>query len=188
MQIKITISGVTPLLMNRFSENSEVAVSSGMRLSVRSNGQTPRETAAQKLYASNDGELFIPGTNIFAAIIAAGIYHKVGKSKLTTQKTSLIPAGVGIMDLVCSLGTKEWEVDSRSVVIPSTGGRIMCHRPRLDKWTTTFNLEIDKDMFSEKLVRVLVDDAGKKCGLGDYRPNRKGPFGKFVVTSWEVEA
>lgn len=62
----------------------------------------------------------------------------------------------------------------------------MCHRPRLDEWSTAFTLDVDGDMFSEKLVRLLVDDAGKKCGLGDYRPNRKGPFGKFVVTSWET--
>jgi hypothetical protein len=186
MQIKVTISGITALLMNRFSEKAEISVSSGIRLSVRSNGDTPREIAKDKLYASEDGDLFIPATNIFAAIIAAGSFHKAGKSKLTTQKTSLIPAGVSILELVCSLNTKDWEVDSRSVVIPSTGGRIMCHRPRLDEWSTTFTLDVDSDMFSEKLVRLLVDDAGKKCGLGDYRPNRKGPFGRFVVTAWEV--
>lgn len=186
MHIKVTISGTTALLMNRFSEKAEVSVSSGIRLSIRSNGDTPREIAADKLYANAEGELFIPATNIFAAIIAAGAFHKAGKSKITTQKTSLIPAGITILDLICPLNTKHWEVDSRSVVIPATGGRVMCHRPRLDEWATSFTLDVDGEMFAEKLVRLLVDDAGKKCGLGDYRPNRKGPFGKFVVTSWEV--
>jgi len=41
-------------------------------------------------------------------------------------------------------------------------------------------------MFNEKTVRMLVNDAGKKIGLGDYRPQRKGPFGRFSVVGWEV--
>ena len=95
---------------------------------------------------------------------------------------------MGILDLVCPFGTKEFEVDSRSVVIPATGGRIMAHRPRLDKWSLTFRLAIDTDMFAETFARKLVDDAGKRIGLGDFRPDRKGIFGKFVVTKWKSEA
>jgi hypothetical protein len=41
-------------------------------------------------------------------------------------------------------------------------------------------------MFAPDLVRAVVDDAGKKIGLGDYRPQRKGPFGRFVVRKWEI--
>ena len=130
--------------------------------------------------------LYIPCPNIFASIIQAGTYHKNGKSKVTTLKSSLIPAGMALSEIVCPLGTKDFEVDSRSVVIPATGGRIMAHRPRLDEWSLSFTLEVDEDMFSAEFVRLVVDDAGRKIGLGDFRPDRKGPFGKFVVTGWKV--
>lgn len=192
MKIEVTISGMTPLLMNRFTEANEVQVSGGTTVTFRGDKGTPREQATPKRYADDEGRLYIPGPNIFAAIIAAGTFHKAGKSKLTTQKTSLIPAGVMVDDLVCLLTNEngeamtEWEVDSRSVVIPSTGGRIMAHRPRIDMWNAKFTLDIDITMFSPKLVRDVVDDAGKKIGLGDYRPARKGPFGRFVVSKWEV--
>ena len=183
----VTIEGVTPILMHRFTEESEVKVSSGISaVSVGDKG-TPREQAAKKLYKDEEGNLFLPGPNIFACIIAAGKFHKNGKSKVTTIKSSLVPAGMCILDLVCPFGTKEFEVDSRSVVIPATGGRIMAHRPRLDKWSLTFRLTIDTDMFAETFARKLVDDAGKRIGLGDFRPDRKGPFGKFVVSNWESE-
>lgn len=184
----VTIEGVTPILMHRFTEESEVKVSSGISaVSVGDKG-TPREQAAKKLYKDEKGNLFLPGPNIFACIIAAGKFHKNGKSKVTTIKSSLVPAAMCILDLVCPFGTKEFEVDSRSVVIPATGGRIMAHRPRLDKWSLTFRLAIDTDMFAETFARKLVDDAGKRIGLGDFRPDRKGPFGKFVVTKWKSEA
>ncbi len=172
--------------MSRFTEIAEVAIGSGTRPTFSGSRGTPREQAKPKAYADAEGNLFVPGPNIYAAIIAAGSFHKAGKSKITTMKTSLIPAGVLLEELVCPLNTKEWEVDSRSVVIPSTGGRIMCHRPRIDDWKTSFTLEVDETMFAPDLVRTIIDDAGKKIGLGDYRPSRKGPFGRFVVTEWVI--
>lgn len=192
MKVAVTIQGMTPLLMNRFTEAAEVAVSGGTSVTFKGHKGTPREQAEPKRYASADGALFIPGANIFAALIAAGTFHKAGKSKLTTLKTSLIPAGLMVDDLICPLHDADgqpltdWEVDSRSVVIPSTGGRIMCHRPRVDDWRCTFAVEIDTDMFAPNLIRAVIDDAGKKIGLGDYRPARKGPFGRFVVSRWEI--
>ena len=180
MFIKITIQGASPLLMNAFTDAASTGTSTAH---VGSKG-TPREQAARKVYADESGNLFIPGPNIFSCLIAAGKFHKSGKSKVTTLKTSLIPAGITVTDLACLLGTKKFEVDSRSVVIPATGGRIMCHRPRLDQWQTTFTLDLDETLFSPQFVRSIVDDAGKKVGLGDFRPDRKGPFGRFVVTKW----
>ena len=185
--VSVTIEGVTPILMHRFTEENEVKVSSGMSTVSIGDKGTPREQAEKKLYKNDEGDLYLPGPNIFACIIAAGKFHKNGKSKVTTVKSSLVPAAMSILDLVCPFGTKEFEVDSRSVVIPATGGRIMAHRPRLDKWSLTFRLAIDTLMFAENFARKLVDDAGKRIGLGDFRPDRKGIFGKFVVSNWEKE-
>ncbi len=161
-------------------------VSSGTSTVAIGKKGTPREQAEKKTYVDEKGTLYIPGPNIFSCLIQAGKFHKNGKSKVTTTKSSLIPAGLSVREIVCSLGTKEWEVDSRSVVIPATGGRIMAHRPRLDEWSISFTLDVDDAMFSPDFIRKLVDDAGSKVGLGDFRPDRKGPFGKFVVTAWKV--
>ena len=72
------------------------------------------------------------------------------------------------------------------IFIPSTGGRIMKHRARLDEWSVVFTLDIDETIFDEKFTRQLVDDAGQKVGLGDFRPDRKGLFGKFKVIKWKI--
>jgi hypothetical protein len=192
MKISITIKGITPLLMNRFHEGNEIAVSSGTSAVQVGDKGTPRQQAEKKIYADKEGNLYIPGPNLFACLINAGKFHKVGKSKVTTQKSSLIPAGITVEEIIVPMtngngGKPAWEVDSRSVVIPSTGGRIMCHRPRVDEWGARFTLDVDTEMFHPKFVRTLMDDAGKKVGICDYRPERKGPFGRFVVTAWEEE-
>lgn len=181
MIVDVSIKGVTPLLMHKFCEEDLLPGRKSNK------NLTPREMCERFAYKTKGDELYMPAENIFACIISAGQFHKLGKNKVTTQKSSLIPAGITILDDICLFNSKSFEVDSRSVVIPSTGGRVMQHRPRLDAWELSFSLEIDANMFQENMVREIMDDAGSKCGLGDFRPNRKGRFGKFKVTKWEVK-
>jgi hypothetical protein len=179
--IEVTIEGITPLLMNRFPDADP---NDGAKAPQNGDKGTPREQADPKVYSNGHGP-YIPGANIYAGMIEAGKFQKIGKSKLTTQKSSLVPSGVFLPDAECLVKPNKWEVDSRPVVIPSTGGRIICHRPRFDEWGTKFTVQYDDKSFSEKTVRQLVDDLGTKLGLGDYRPQRKGPFGRFKVTNWK---
>ena len=79
----------------------------------------------------------------------------------------------------------EWHVDSRAIVIPATKGRILRHRPMFDEWSISFQVQIDTDLVSERLVKDILEDAGKLVGIGDFRPARKGPYGRFSVTTWE---
>lgn len=187
MEIKISISGTTPLLCNAFTDEAAMSASSGTRSAVIAGEKgTPREQADKKLYrSSTNGALMIPGPNLFRCIIDAGTYHKNGKSKITTQKTSLIPSCLEVQEIEIPINHKEdWRVDTRAVRIPSTGGRILCHRPCFDEWGLDFSIELDDSFMNPKLARAIIDDAGKRVGLGDFRPACKGPFGKFVVTSW----
>jgi len=48
MNIKATIRGLSPLILNRFTEDAEIAVSSGTRVSIKANGELPREIAEKK--------------------------------------------------------------------------------------------------------------------------------------------
>jgi hypothetical protein len=151
---------------------------------------TPKEQAESKLYISHDGTtLIIPSPNLFSCIVAAGTFHKAGKSKITTQKSSLLPACMAISEVELPIISKEgWCVDTRAVRIPSTGGRILAYRPIFNDWQLSCTIELDTEFLGEKLFRQIVDDAGKRIGLGDFRPSCKGPFGRFVVTNWSEES
>jgi hypothetical protein len=189
-EIGITISGTTPLLLNRFGDAAQMSATSGTRIAGAGDKGTPMEQAEGKLYKGADGKLVIPQPNLFRCLIDAGTFFKAGKSKVTTQKTSLIPACVEIVGVEIPIIHREpWQVDTRAVRIPATGGRILCHRPSFHDWALSFVMMIDEDFMTAKLAREIVDAAGKRIGLGDFRPACKGPFGKFVVTQWaEVAA
>lgn len=185
MLIEVKIEGVTALLMNRFTEANAQAVSSGTSNAIQGSKPPPREQADVKVYRDSNGKPVMPAPNVLACMVDAGRFIKAGKSKVSTMRSSLVPAGIALQEIELPITPGKYEVDSRPVVIPSTGGRIMAHRPRFDTWSCKFTLDVDDDIFPEAVVRQLLDLGGKRIGLGDFRPARRGPFGRFVVTSWK---
>lgn len=185
--IACTISGISPLLCNRFTDEAAEKATNGTSVSTVGNRGTPLELATKKLYLGLEGKPMIPQPNLFRCIIDAGTYFKAGKSKVTTLKSSLIPACLAIQAVEIPLVHREpWTVDIRAVRIPSTGGRILAYRPCFNDWQLSFEMELDESILSAAMLREIVDAAGKRIGLGDFRPATKGPFGRFVVNSWEV--
>jgi hypothetical protein len=188
MRIEVEVTGTTALICNRFHDEAAEAATNGRRASAAAGDRgTPMEQAEKKLYTGKDDEtLIIPQPNLLRCIVDGGLYHKAGKSKITTQRNSLLYACLDIEGAEIEIHHKEpWRVDTRAVRIPSTGGRILAYRPMFDDWSLQFVAVLDTDVVGVKLLRMIVDDAGKKVGLGDFRPATKGPFGKFVVTQWK---
>jgi hypothetical protein len=185
-EIRIKITGKTPLICNRFTDEAQMTASNCTRTSTVGDKGSPKEQASKKLYIGNDGKPMIPQPNLFRAIIDGGKFFKAGKSKVTTIKSSLIPACLEIDGVEIPLKSKDgWEIDTRAVRIPSTGGRILSHRPKFNDWELEFSAHLDEEIMSSSLLREIIDAAGKRIGLGDFRPDCKGPFGKFVVTLWQ---
>lgn len=188
MDIEIEIEGATPLLCNRFNEAAQEAASSGNRSSAAAGDKgTPREQAERKLYIGHDGVPMIPQPNLLRCLVDGGRFHKIGRAQVTTKESSMLYACLDIHGTEIIIHHREpWRVDTRAVVVPSTKGRILTHRPLFDDWKLAFTVALDKDLLAVSLLRKIVDDAGKRVGLGDYRPARKGPYGRFNVTKWNV--
>ena len=187
MIIKVTTQGITPIIINKFTDAAAIKATEGNSSILKGDNGSPRDQCELKLHKGLKGQCIIPGPNVFSCIIAAGVFHKAGKTKMTTQKSSLIPSCLSIQEIEIDIVSKDsWCVDTRPVRNPATGGRFLCHRPIFNDWELTFHIELYQSFMSEKLCRQLIDDAGKRMGLGDFRPSRKGPYGKFVVKHWSV--
>jgi hypothetical protein len=189
MELTITISGSTPLLMNAFTDAAQIAATSGSRSSLTGDRGSPEEQAASKLYRSTEGVIVIPQPNLLRCLIDAGKFFKAGKSKVTTLKSTIITSCLDLPAVEYELAYQgNWHVDTRPVRIPATGGRILAHRPCFHGWSLTFEAELDTSVMGVGLFREIVDKAGSAIGLGDFRPDCKGPFGKFKVSQWAVQA
>jgi len=190
VNIEIEIAGITPLICNRFHDAAQMEASAGVRgSSAAADRGTALEQSEKKLYTGLNGKPMIPQPNLLRCLVDGGKFFKVGKSQLTTNTSSVLFACVSIDAAEIEIQhSAPWRVDTRAVVIPSTKGRVLAHRPMFDDWRLAFEVELDTTICSAKLFRQVVDTAGNRIGLGDFRPARKGPYGRFSVVKWaEVE-
>ena len=190
MRVEVKIEGVTPLLCNAFTDAAAEAATNGTRgSSANADRGTPQEQAASKLYLGVDGQPIIPQPNLMRCLVEGGRFHKIGKTQVTTSKSSILYGCMDVDGPVIDIEHEQpWRVDQRPVRNPSTGGRLLTNRPCFDDWALSFTLLIDESIISPKLVRQIIDDAGQRIGLGDFRPACKGPFGRFKVTLWQPKA
>jgi hypothetical protein len=179
------ISGTTALLQHRFGENEEIQASTR---AVHIKDEDPRDAAERVAYRNKDGYLYVPGPAVSRLMREAGSAHKQRGSrksvKFVVPSATLVIEDQIILRDAQGAPLIDFEVDSRAVVIPATKGRIMRHRPRLNSWGCEFSVEIDADQIDTNLVLQLITEGGTKLGLGDYRPEKGGPFGRFQVVSW----
>lgn len=158
---------------------------------------TPREEAAPKVHQDEKGKPFIPAENLLSCLIGAGQSVRLdGKRQVSTAKSTTLPAFMTIEDTHLELfdpeddlelETAKWEVDMRAGRNPNGGELVCLCRPRFDRWAFKVRILVDEKEIAEDKIRELFDKAGKRNGLGDFRPSRKGMFGQFVVKCWEKQ-
>lgn len=179
--IQVVIEGISPLLVNRFHEDEADKSTSGVHR--REERLKPEEDAEKRLYPVNGkGVPTFPSDNIRQSMIKAAARTKIGRRSAATDAAAAIYLYPPLLDL-----ESEWHLDSRAVVIPATGGRILRHRPMFDEWQLEFSLQVNTDLIDAATVQKILEDAGALVGIGDYRPARKGPYGRFAIRTWEVE-
>jgi len=183
--IKVEIRGVTPLLIHRFNEDAEQAKAT-RRMEVTQ--RDPRVEATKSAYIASDGTFYFNAFSIPSAMGNAGSNHKARGSRKSLR--FVVPSAVRMAsDTVTILNgagpAKDFEVDSRPVTIPATKGRVMRHRPRFDQWGAIFDLMIDDNLLSVEMAHQLLNEAGQSIGIGDFRPEKRGPFGTFRVIKFE---
>ena len=64
--------------------------------------------------------------------------------------------------------------------------RILRTRAKFDlPWAVTFTVDTDPDLVDKERLEGWLDIAGRRIGLGDWRPQKSGSFGRFSVESIE---
>lgn len=184
--VTFTIKGVSPLLINRFKEEDEVT--EAVKKSTKKDYGTPREQAsATPYFDARTKLLWLPTSWISGAIKTVASDYKLPGTRKSVKSVAggaIIPVEEK-MYFTKKYKVKDIEVDSRPVVIQRA--RIMRHRARLENWEVKCTLEVDEEIIPVKNVHDILIDSGRRAGLGDYRPQKGGPFGRFQITSWKVQ-
>jgi len=60
------------------------------------------------------------------------------------------------------------------------GSTDMRYRPEFSEWSVNVIVEIDSDLLNEQDVVNLVNRAGFSIGVGEWRPEKGGEYGRFA--------
>jgi len=194
-RIKVKVNGTSPLLMNRMPiEALEGLRDKTKKRKFSTRPKDPRQEAEPKIYKTEQDKPYIPTENLMSALISAGVYIRLdGKRQLSTQKSTLVPGFLDIETpyLLLTNGSKKstpkWEVDMRQGRNPNGGEAVCIVRPRFDLWGFEFSMLADDESIPIDRIRELVDIALHRVGLCDFRPARKGIYGKSKIVSWVVK-
>lgn len=146
----------------------------------------PDVEAEAGVYRTSDGICSIKGESFRGAILAAAGAWKIKRSTARSRVAHLV-----IVEELVALhrrdGTpiSDYAIDARRARVQRAG--IIRHRPRFDEWSATFTIEYDPIIVVDpKLIIDILQDAGGRIGVGDYRPACNGWFGRFSVRSWGI--
>ncbi len=169
MKINVKIKGTAPLLLHKFAPEEKVS-------SRTKKVYVPEEEAEKACYRNEQGQVFIPSTHFKGAMIKSGVDYTY-KGKKTYKE--YIKAGIFILENEIILTPQEYTISNLPVVISRS--RIMRSRPEFKKWECEFTLEIADDALDYRIVKEILEMAGKYKGVGDFRPE----YGRFEVVSFK---
>jgi hypothetical protein len=193
-RVSVEIQGTSPLLMNRFY--IEALEKPAMKVSsIKKAGEeygSVAEQAAKTAYWTQDGKsLCIPAEVLMGSILNSGrsfMVKQSGKSRASSI-SSFLAGAIKIEPFEVPLGTKDYEADVRGVVI-ATGmkrNRIARVRAKVPIWKAKFEILYNKTLLQNpQILQDVLVDAGQRIGIMDFRPERKGAFGCYKVTKFEV--
>ncbi|MAF13389.1 MAG: hypothetical protein CMI53_00645 [Parcubacteria group bacterium] len=200
--IEVTIKGSSPLLMNPLTDATLEGLRTGVHPPVKKDGPASdvartRVYRAQNFVPVKEGDLgpvVMPSVNFLACLVEAGRSVKNGKKQISTASTTTLYSFLEILEPEFPLtdlqeeNTQDgegWITDCRRGVLAQNNIAVCIVRPRFDIWSFRYTMTIDLGEIDEGKVAELITTAGKKVGLCDFRPAKRGHFGRFAITDWK---
>lgn len=182
----LSIHGISP-----YSQSQRVTAPKAER---ETHDEYERRTWPGRMHVV-DGEVVIPPMAIKNCLDRAAKSLSIpipGKGKSTYTRP--FESGVMVVDAI-PLGIKAEDVPGEELFVPSdgirgSGKRVTKWFPRIDTWGGEATVYIIDDIISREVFETVLTYAGKLVGLGRFRPETRGFYGRFEaeITGWEEQA
>lgn len=193
MQYRITIRGISPLIQHNGAagldtrspaniEKAEIARKKGSNRTETDEIRLRELETQTSLWLDPQGLPTIPAGAVRSCLEQAARKLRQGPQ----VREGLIVSEINEFDYDRSLGTSVEEL-GRSVQF-TTGvvvqrSRILRTRAKFDEWGLTFTVDVDDELVDEEQLLSWLDIAGRRIGLGDWRPTKSGHYGRFETVS-----
>jgi len=190
IKVQVDITGVGPYSQSKHYDTSEVPK---LNEGEESNADYEKRTWRHRCHSDSEGNMIIPAPAFKLAMEAAASYKGIkiagqGNKTWTKKFTS------GIMQIEpLVLPVKVDKVPGEWLFVPSDGKRGGAKRvnrcfPFLSEWSGTTEFLVLDEIITEPVFEQFLTTAGQFIGVGRFRPERGGSYGRFVINKlrWNI--
>lgn len=175
---RMVFVGLSPLLTHNPASMQKTRASAK-----GSNIPEPEVEAEAGTYRLEDGTCAIMGIGFRNGLIAAaGAWKKPrGRGSMASDLAHVV-VREELIPLYRADGSiiTDYEIDRRRAVVQKNG--IVRARPKYKDWGGFFTVEYDEALVANPQILVdICNDSGNRMGIGDYRPAKKGWFGRYAI-------
>ena len=178
------IEGLSPLMLH-----SSIAMKMHTAGLGRKEIPTPEQEAEAGVLRDSDGNILVPQEAILLGMRDAAKLFRIGKERAAQVLASSVFVPAHLLYVPVRRDGRPLKtydrVDVRRVVVQRQGvlrGRAVIDPP----WQVMGVLEFDPQLISLEILMDILDLAGTKAGLGNYRPAKGGAFGRYQLLQLEV--
>lgn len=180
-QVVIPIRGISPLIMNKFSNKAQQEILDkqlGKAKNKKHGVKDPNADYENAKHISPQGWEGFPASGFKAAMTRAA--KIIGMVMKDTQTAFFVQADDEETQLVRIYGDSRMRQDMVRVGMGSADVRF---RPEYVKWEANLTIEFNQGVLSLDQIYQLVKAAGYSCGVGEMRPEKgKFNYGRFALT------
>ena len=191
-EVEITIKGITPLIVNNFSEKSKRQIIDAQQKKTKEKTiRNEFEDMMRALYwltpmpeefneeslnkAIEDGARFgFPAKGLKASIVSGAYRNEMTKDKVSLYGAFFIP------EEMLEIKFKKIIMRSDYVRIAHNGTDVR-FRPEFKDWSITFKMRYNENKYSLQQIIDFINLGGFSCGLGEMRAEKGGNFGGYEV-------
>lgn len=197
MRYRIRIEGISPIIMHcgwrGLDNRSQVSLDISEITKKRGTNRTEADdirleelTCYRSFWLDDDGNVTVPSRVLKKNLENAAKKFKEGPA----VRGGLIVDRVELFEYDKSLGNNIEELSKNkgvqfTVPVVVNRSRVMNTRARFKKWAVEFVLEVDDTLVNEERLVRWLDIGGRQIGIGDWRPEKSGEYGRYKAVSVE---
>jgi len=174
------IIGISPFIQHKWSEKAIQMMRdkhAGVRVKNR-DVRDPEQEFRDAAYVCEDGRFGFPAGGVKSCLVGAA--HKdIGLEKTLLKKSLFIIPDDPVNNLI-ALETDDPLMREDTVRV-GAGTTDLRYRPEFRNWSMILNFEFDAQALTQPTILNLVQRAGFGVGLGEWRPEKGGEYGRFEV-------
>ncbi len=178
-KLTFTIRGMSPLIQHAWSEKAlrQIREKHAGKKTKEREPRNPEQEALAATYFTEDGQYGIPAMAFKSSLISAA--HKdIGLEKTMLRKALFLHCQDpnGVLPMECSD-----PIIREDCVRVGAGSADLRYRPEFREWSVEVTVTFDAELLRAEDIINLVNRAGFGCGIGEWRPEKGGEFGRYEV-------